>query len=89
MELNANFNGRESALNRLLDGSTYPRQKLVSSSLCKKVSCSEMQQHILEIGKVILWVIEPYYVTFLIFIFSVVFLSVIMFSVVAPIQWTM
>jgi hypothetical protein len=48
-----------------------------------------MQQHILKIGNAILWVIEPYYVTFLTFIFSVVFLSVIMFSVVAPIQWTM
>ncbi len=80
MELNANFNGRESALSRLLDGSTYPRQKLVSSSLCKKLSCSEMQQHILEIGNAILWVIEPYYVTFLI-LFLVSFSSVSLCSV--------
>jgi hypothetical protein len=29
-------NGRESAITRALDGSTYPAQKLVPSSLCKK-----------------------------------------------------
>jgi hypothetical protein len=31
-------NGRESAINRLLDGSTYTGQKLESSYLCKKMS---------------------------------------------------
>ncbi len=29
-------NGRESAINRPLDGSTYPCYKVVCSSLCKK-----------------------------------------------------
>jgi hypothetical protein len=30
-------NGRESAINRAIDGSTYPTQKLVPSPLCKKI----------------------------------------------------
>jgi hypothetical protein len=29
-------NGRESSINRALDGSTYPSSKLMLSSLCKK-----------------------------------------------------
>jgi len=30
-------NGREAAVNRDLDGSTYPSSKLAPSSLCKKI----------------------------------------------------
>ncbi len=32
-------NGRESAINRGLDGSTYPGEKLVPSSLFKEIRC--------------------------------------------------
>jgi hypothetical protein len=35
-------NGRESAVNRVLDGRTYPDQKLVTFSLCKKINSREM-----------------------------------------------
>ncbi len=31
------FNERESMINRVLDGSTYPGQKLAPPSLCKKI----------------------------------------------------
>jgi hypothetical protein len=47
------INGRESAVNRVLDGSTYPGQKLVASSFCKKNNFEETQQLILRAGNAI------------------------------------
>jgi hypothetical protein len=46
-------NGRESAVNRVLDGSTLSLLKIVPTSLCKKISCYEKQQLILGIGDAI------------------------------------
>ncbi len=46
-------NGRESTVNRVLDGSIYPGEKLVPSSLKVFVRCLEIQQLILEIGNAI------------------------------------
>jgi hypothetical protein len=47
-------NGRKSTLNRLLDGSIYPSEKLVPFSLnIFFVRCLEIQQLILEIGNAI------------------------------------
>jgi hypothetical protein len=46
-------NRRESALNRVLDGSTYPGFKLVPSSLCKKTYTCQESQLILGIGNAI------------------------------------
>ncbi len=46
-------NERESAVNRGLDGSIYPGEKLVPSYHCKKIGCSETQQLILGIGNAI------------------------------------
>ncbi len=51
--LKETFNGRESAVNKVQDGSNYPGKKLVPSSLCKKVSCLEMPHLILGIGNAI------------------------------------
>ncbi len=44
------FNGRESIINRSLDGNIYSGEKLVPFSLKFFVRCLEIQQLILEIG---------------------------------------
>jgi hypothetical protein len=38
MVTNLAHNARESAVNRVLDGSTYPRLKLMPSSLAEKIA---------------------------------------------------
>ncbi len=43
-------NGRESAVNRALDGSIYPGYNLMPSSLSKTYSCWEIQQLIIGTG---------------------------------------
>jgi hypothetical protein len=51
MVLNADLhNGRQSAVNRALDGSTYPSLKIKPFLFAKNVSCLEMQQLIIGIG---------------------------------------
>ncbi len=56
----ASNNGKESTVNRAQGGSIYPSQKLVRSSLCKKICCYETQQLIL--WTAIWWVTEPHWV---------------------------
>jgi hypothetical protein len=47
------LNGRESAVNRALDGSTYPGYKLLFSCHCKKIVVKKLQQLILVVGNAI------------------------------------
>ncbi len=48
------WNGKGSADNRMLDGSTYHSKKPVASSLLqKKISCKDVQQLALKIGNAI------------------------------------
>jgi hypothetical protein len=53
-------NGRQSAVNRAQDGSTYPSLKIVPSSVCiKNVSHLETQQLFLGIGYAISGRLSP------------------------------
>ncbi len=54
------FNGRESAINRALDGSTYPGWKLVPSSLCQKKFAVKKRNNLYLVLGAESSVIEPY-----------------------------
>jgi hypothetical protein len=53
-------NGKQSTVNKSLDGSTYPGYRLAHSALGKKKLLLKMQQLILGTGTAIWWLTEPH-----------------------------